>query len=73
MTAMSPAGQAEGARADFCIAFEGGIEEDAHGRQVCFAIATRLEFSRAWNDAGTKDNCERTPWSCSLRCMLLRM
>eukprot|EP00439_Symbiodinium_sp_Y106_P059916 s348_g8.t2 len=29
---------AEGARADFCIAFEGGIEEDAHGRQVCFAI-----------------------------------
>ncbi|CAE7362052.1 unnamed protein product [Symbiodinium pilosum] len=29
---------ADGARADFCIAFEGGIEEDAHGRQVCFAI-----------------------------------
>mmetsp|Transcript_50812 Transcript_50812/g.95029 ORF Transcript_50812/g.95029 Transcript_50812/m.95029 type:complete len:208 (+) Transcript_50812:22-645(+) len=29
---------ADGARADFCIAFEGGLEADAAGRQVCFAV-----------------------------------
>ncbi|CAJ1363990.1 unnamed protein product [Effrenium voratum] len=29
---------AEGARADFCIAFEGGVEEDSAGRLVCFAV-----------------------------------
>ena len=33
--------QAEGARADFCIAFEGGVEEDSAGRLVCFAVVAR--------------------------------
>merc|ERR1712048_964726 len=27
-----------GTSADFCIAFEGGIEADVNGRQVCFAV-----------------------------------
>eukprot|EP00434_Breviolum_minutum_P027171 symbB.v1.2.024033.t1/scaffold2247.1/size84628/6 len=29
---------AEGASADFCIAFEGGVEEDPQGMMACFAI-----------------------------------
>eukprot|EP00435_Cladocopium_sp_Y103_P066927 s923_g29.t1 len=29
---------AEGAVADFCIAFEGGVEEDAEGMMACFAV-----------------------------------
>ena len=31
--------EAEGASADFCIAFEGGVEEDPQGMMACFAIA----------------------------------
>lgn len=29
----------EGAAADFCMAFEGGVELDAAGRYACFAVA----------------------------------
>merc|ERR1712070_918021 len=28
----------EGTRADFCMAYEGGVEDDSSGRKVCFAV-----------------------------------
>lgn len=34
--------EAEGAQADFCIAFEGGVEEDGQGSVVCFAVVAWL-------------------------------
>lgn len=44
--------EAEGASADFCIAFEGGVEEDPQGMMACFAIAAwwNLLF---WHDFKT--------------------
>ena len=31
----------EGSKADFCMAFEGGVEINEQGRYVCFAVAPR--------------------------------
>ena len=42
--------------ADFCIAFEGGVEEDAEGL-ACFAVVAR------WNTVFLSMAADGAPWS----------